>query len=138
MKNGEYFLDIASRVRLRRGDADRVRLSTSLSNLVARRCAGACAHDLAAKPRHRSIGRIARDIDQRLVAAAIVKAVRDQVMDALPAHVGEVHRRAGRVLGVHSMIALARSKSASDGCKPNNLAVLAFNTNSKVVGCSDR
>jgi hypothetical protein len=32
-----------------------------------------------------------------LVPAAIVEAIGDQVMDALPPHVGEVHRRAGRV-----------------------------------------
>ena len=51
-----------------------------------------------AKPRHLGIAGIARHIDDRLVAATIVQAIGDQVMDALPAHVGEVHRRAGRML----------------------------------------
>jgi hypothetical protein len=34
----------------------------------------------------------------RLVATGVVEAVRDQMMHALAAHVGEIHRRAGKVL----------------------------------------
>ena len=36
-----------------------------------------------------------------LMPARVVEAMGDQVMHALPAHVGEVHRWAGRMLRVH-------------------------------------
>jgi hypothetical protein len=46
---------------------------------------------------------ILRHIDQCLVPARIVVAIGDQVMHTLLAHIGERHRRAGWVLGAHSM-----------------------------------
>jgi hypothetical protein len=35
------------------------------------------------------------------MAATVVEAIGDQVMHALPSHIGEVHRRAGRVFRIH-------------------------------------
>jgi hypothetical protein len=53
--------------------------------------------------------RIARHVDDRLVAAGVIEAIGDKVMHALLAHVGEVHRRAGRVFEVGSHARLSRS-----------------------------
>jgi hypothetical protein len=47
----------------------------------------------------RRVTGIARHVDDRFVAARVVEAIGDEVMHALPAHVGEVHRRAGRMVG---------------------------------------
>ena len=75
-------------------------------------------------------------VDQRLVPAGVVQAIGDQVMHAKPTHIGEVHRRAGRVLGVHSMTSSARARSEGGTARPRAFAVLRFMTSSNLVGCS--
>jgi hypothetical protein len=45
-----------------------------------------------AEQRHLRLG---GGLDNSLVSAAVVQAMRDQAMHALPAHVGEVHWRGG-------------------------------------------
>jgi hypothetical protein len=57
--------------------------------------------DAALKPRYLYVVGILRDVDDRLVAAGVVVAVGNPVLHALPAHVGEIHRRAGRMVGLH-------------------------------------
>ena len=47
------------------------------------------AHDLGPERRDRRVARIARNVDEGLMPARIVKAVRDQTRNALLAHVGE-------------------------------------------------
>ena len=49
----------------------------------------------AFEPRHLGLDRIARHVDQRLMAARVVEAEGDQVLHAQLAHVAERHRRAG-------------------------------------------
>ena len=60
------------------------------SSSAARRCAGRAPRTCCTRPCFRT-----------------TEAIGDQVMNALPAHVGEVHRRAGRVLGDHSTTSVA-------------------------------
>jgi hypothetical protein len=60
------------------------------------------AFDRGAELRDWRIWRVARHVDQRLVTAGVVEAERYQVMNALLVHVGEVHRRAGRVFKHYS------------------------------------
>ena len=59
------------------------------------------APHLAHEPWDRGVTRIARHVDNALVSAGVVEAISDQFMHALPAHIGEVHWRAGWVVGVH-------------------------------------
>jgi hypothetical protein len=47
------------------------------------------------------LARIARRVDDRLVAARIIEAIGDEVLHALSAHVAERHRRAGWVFGIY-------------------------------------
>src|SRR6476646_3538727 len=64
--------------------------------VVARTAFG--ARHLGPEPRDKRITWVARHIDHRLVSAGVVEAIGNEMMHALPPHVGEVHRRAGRVL----------------------------------------
>ena len=56
---------------------------------------------LGSEPRNQRVTRIARHVDHGLVPARIIQAIGDQVVHALPAHVGQVHRRAGWVADLH-------------------------------------
>src|SRR6516164_9327801 len=50
------------------------------------------------------------------------------------AHIGERHRRAGLVLGVHSMTSSARTSNEGGTVRPSAFAVLRLITNSNLVG----
>ena len=55
----------------------------------------------------------------------VLEAIGDQVMHALPAHVGERHRWAGRVLGIGGHGGnLARLRASSNFCRPRQHALV--------------
>jgi len=92
------------------------------------------AFDLGAEPGDWRICRIARYVDDSLMSACVVEAERDQVTDALLAHIRKVHRRAGRVLGIHSMTSSARARSVGEMLSPSAFAVLRLMISSSLVG----
>jgi hypothetical protein len=58
------------------------------------------AHDLAGERRHFNIVGVFRHVDQALMAAHVVEAVRDKPLLAQFAHVAELHRGPGGCLGL--------------------------------------
>jgi hypothetical protein len=62
-------------------------------------------------------------VERSRVPAPIVVAERDEMMHTQLAHVAERHRRAGWVVGAHSMTSSARARNAGDRSRPSILAV---------------
>jgi hypothetical protein len=124
------------RIQERRADTRRLVFPVwSAVDLVAA-TAALSAHHARAEPRHLGFSRIARHVDQRRVTASVVQAGRKQPLHAQRAHVGERHRRAVGLLGLHSITSSARSKNASETVSPNAFADLRLITNSNLSGCS--
>ena len=68
------------------------------NRVVVNPSAGAAAFpafDFGSEPRGQHVAGVLRDVDQGLMPPRIVVAERNEVSDALPAHVGQRHGRAG-------------------------------------------
>src|SRR5262249_34259705 len=79
---------------------------------------------------------IAPHVEHHFVPTRLIEARHQHPLHAQFAYVAERHRRAVWLLRHHSMTLSARARMLSEIVSPSSLAVLRFNTNSNLVGCS--